>query len=378
MVGIMMAIILLLCSVVLQMAISFLAFEQCQMKNTWMHPNILNYLKRSFVLCMCAFAYHVIHSTIHFHAIDEYGKEIECVTFVVADNCATNKSIATLLEIKFIGCASHRMNLASKLLLEDVEPALLKIQKTMKMLGYLKRAAALRKHTHLGPVTRNVTRWTTDFAMVRRYADLKDIIEKQELTIPVELLINPVEWQNLVSVSANFVILEDITKGLQADNLNMFEARAMVDTVIRLIPDLAVKLSQNAHIVKDPEFESGIVKIITEQTDAMNEEEKKSCEIFLNPQQAPYVPSTSSGSFSQDAVKQAKAMLENKRKYIDLKFVAPTTNKVERLFSLCGLILTDNRSNMHTDTFEMVMMLKANRSVWDVNTVQNVINEHET
>ena len=158
----------------------------------------------------------------------------------------------------------------------------------------------------------------------------------------------------------------------------MFEACAMVDTVMRLIPDLAFKLSQNAHIVKDPEFESGIVKIITEQTDAMNEEEKKSCEIFLNPQQAPYVPSTSSGSFSQDAVKQAKAMLENKRKYIDLKFVAPTTNKVERLFSLCGLILTDNRSNMHTDTFEMVMMLKANRSVWDVNTVQNVINEHET
>ena len=178
------------------------------------------------------------------YSIDEYGKSIDCVTFLVADNCSTNKSVATKLRIKFIGCASHRMNLASRLYLDDFESTLVKIQKTMSLLGHLKRAAALRKFTPLQPITRNLTRWTSDFAMVNRYAELKTIIEKPELSIDTALLVGHDEWRALETASANFVILEDVTRGLQAEKLNMFEARAMTDSVLEHLPELVAKLGQ--------------------------------------------------------------------------------------------------------------------------------------
>ena len=123
--------------------------------------------------------------------------------------------------------------------------------------------------------------------------------------------------------------------------------------------------------MKDPAFESGIVKIISQQTDAMNEQERKSCEIFIHEEQS-IAPSTASSSFAAEAVKKARAALENKRKYIDLTFIPPTTNIVERLFNECRLILTDYRSCMHPDTFQDVMMLKANRTLWNVTLIQKL------
>ena len=43
-----------------------------------------------------------------------YGKGLTNLLFLVGDNAPVNKSIANLLVIPFIGCASHRFNLACK------------------------------------------------------------------------------------------------------------------------------------------------------------------------------------------------------------------------------------------------------------------------
>ena len=76
-----------------------------------------------------------------------------------------------------------------------------------------------------------------------------------------------------------------------------------------------------------------------------------------------------------------KAALRSKRRkvsmgiYADLNFIPPTSNVVERLFSTARLVLTDYRKSMSPSTFECVMFLKFNSSLWDLNLVSKIIKE---
>lgn len=98
-----------------------------------------------------------------------YNKDISMVAFLVADNCATNQRIATLLELPLVGCASHRYNLAVNRYLAAYEPELAAVNSLMVQLRHVNNAAELSKFTDLKPVKRNVTRWSSTFAMVDRY-----------------------------------------------------------------------------------------------------------------------------------------------------------------------------------------------------------------
>ncbi|KAG6962595.1 hypothetical protein JG688_00008523 [Phytophthora aleatoria] len=55
--------------------------------------------------------------------LDVYNKTLDMVAFIVGDNCSTNQSIATKLDVPLVGCASHRFNLAvNKYLAEYFSP----------------------------------------------------------------------------------------------------------------------------------------------------------------------------------------------------------------------------------------------------------------
>lgn len=56
-----------------------------------------------------------------------YGKSMESVAFLTADNTATNPLLARMLGVPFVGCFSHRMNLAVNLMLRKYEPLLDKV-----------------------------------------------------------------------------------------------------------------------------------------------------------------------------------------------------------------------------------------------------------
>lgn len=60
--------------------------------------------------------------------LSTYARSIQSITFLVGDNCETNKSLATLLGVPLIGCASHRFNLAVQKYLRDYENILNKIE----------------------------------------------------------------------------------------------------------------------------------------------------------------------------------------------------------------------------------------------------------
>lgn len=83
---------------------------------------------------------------------------------------------------------------------------------------------------------------------------------------------------------------------------------------------------------------------------------------------------------SDDFVNQAfkKQRIEKgESAYIDTRFITPTSNDVERLFSLAKRTYADNRKSMTVRTLESLLFLKANRDHWDINLVADAIKNSE-
>eukprot|EP00644_Phytophthora_capsici_P002764 jgi/Phyca11/124924/e_gw1.55.228.1 len=117
--------------------------------------------------------------------LDVYGKTLAMVKFVVADNCTTNKSVATKLDVPLIGCASHRFNLAMVRFLSNHEHLINMIQRLMTSLRQPNNAAQLALHTALLPEKANATRWSSVWKMVHKYVCIRDaakhVAEVEEL-----------------------------------------------------------------------------------------------------------------------------------------------------------------------------------------------------
>jgi hypothetical protein len=61
-----------------------------------------------------------------------------------------------------------------------------------------------------------------------------------------------------------------------------------------------------------------------------------------------------------------------------MKHILPTTNIVERLFSRAKIVMTDLRQSMTPRHLELLMMLRLNRSLWDVDAVELAIADANT
>jgi hypothetical protein len=51
--------------------------------------------------------------------------------------------------------------------------------------------------------------------------------------------------------------------------------------------------------------------------------------------------------------------------YLDLRFIRPTTNVCERMFSVAGFTFTKTRQRLLPQSLEMQFFLKANAHLWD-------------
>ena len=71
-------------------------------------------------------------------------------------------------------------------------------------------------------------------------------------------------------------------------------------------------------------------------------------------------------------MKQAK---KQSRNYIDVSFISPTSNVVERLFSLAKLVFSNVRRSLLPRNLEMILFLKTNRDLWDLELVAKVVNQ---
>ncbi|KAG2889388.1 hypothetical protein PC129_g16082 [Phytophthora cactorum] len=80
----------------------------------------------------------------------DYGKQLDQCCFPVADNCAVNRRLATLMGVPLVGCASHRLNRAVQVEMEAYEDDLDAAQKLMIRMRTLKQSAKHRTKRQVG------------------------------------------------------------------------------------------------------------------------------------------------------------------------------------------------------------------------------------
>lgn len=144
-----------------------------------------------------------------------FNKSIDNIAYIVGDNCSVNCKIAEELDVSLVGCASHRLNLAVNLMLAEHDQLLDQVQAIMiKLNNSLIAAAHLRRVTTLRPVLRQATRWSSAFAMVRRYIELKEVMDKIDDDEIASILLSRRDEKALVGVLESLKKFESTSKQL--------------------------------------------------------------------------------------------------------------------------------------------------------------------
>ena len=279
----------------------------------------------------------------------------------------------------FIGCASHRLNLGVKLVIEEYLPVIAAIQTVMVFLRTLKGRALLRNHTTLSPILNNATRWSSTKNMTERYIRLLPAIEK---CAPVDVQLSPFQNRRVQEMLSCLNDLDLLTKALQDESLYMCAVRDYFDAAIDSFPLLERHCSLNSSIVVDSDFESAVVKILKaqqkgddlilscrEQRDANHL--LKKCDLILSAADSSIENDGAELSPFQEKLWQLKKRKVNSssdqsEKYLDLRFLRPTSNICERMFSVAGFAFTKNRQGLIPTNLEMQLFLKANSKWWDI------------
>ena len=304
-----------------------------------------------------------------------YGKSLSNVWFLVGDNAPVNTLLSNLMEVPFIGCASHRFNLACKRFLEPFEENLKQINALMVYLCKIKQAGKLRTQTDLEPVTRNVTRWSSTFAMLKRFFELRPFLDESDKALVCNLPSGR-ECLLLQKLLEDLTELESITIQLQESSISLSDVRSIFDVCIESYPLMKHYLAADAKIVHCPNFESGILKVIDGDIESLSQPELNCVSVFSKEIICVLEKEPISMTLAQ------KGMMNRKRRkispndchhFINLEFIPPTSNVVERLFSSARLVLTDYRKSMSPYSFECIMFLKFNASLWDISTVSKIV-----
>jgi len=175
----------------------------------------------------------------------------------------------------------------------------------------------------------------------------------------------------------DFEFLNKISVKMQKDSLTMDEARALLDLVIARFPDAVHKVGKSAPIVKYPDFENGVVKILQHKENELSVAESDAVGKLLKPvvHEVEAIPNVVEMDDPDDIeatlknVKRRRDNMSTASSYINLEFICPTSNIVERLFSRCKLTLTSLRASMKPDNLESVLFLLYNKQWWDMKTV---------
>ena len=312
-----------------------------------------------------------------------YGKSLGDVCVFVGDNCETNQSISRKTGIALIGCYSHKFNLAVKAHLDECREknAIAAVHDLMVELRTLKNAARLRKLGVKAAKVNNATRWSSIFEMIKRYFEIIEQVECIETTSVQEKLLMRSEHKMLPveDVMIRLKQMEDVTKELQRDDLTLDEARDLFDGMTDLFPEMGHHLDERAEIVVDPTLETAIVKVLRDQRNVLTPSEKAKLECFKENTPLSHSSSVTETedddtlNFAQRLLKKRRVSVHDPSEFMDLSFIPPTSNIVERLFSAAKLVLRDQRASLLPITFEMLLFLKVNRDWWNLQTVHKAM-----
>ncbi|KAF1774318.1 hypothetical protein GQ600_19935 [Phytophthora cactorum] len=132
--------------------------------------------------------------------------------------------------------------------------------------------------------------------------------------------------------------------------------RAPFDHAVKHYPSTSTQLSATSGQVKFPDFESGAVKLLA-----------GSCGVKLAGCSG-QSEEEEGGDATTKKISFAEATLYDEApspSVVDLKWVPPTSNDVERLFSRAGFVYSRLRRSLNSMTLETILFLQYKRSMWD-------------
>ncbi|OWZ13971.1 hypothetical protein PHMEG_00012618 [Phytophthora megakarya] len=253
-----------------------------------------------------------------------------------------------------IGCASHRFNLAMQATLREHSDVLDKVHLLMTKLNTIKNRHWLRELGALIPVFRNSTRWSSTLSMVERYFKSNGVLENID-DDPHCSRQYQVEGACEQEVADGIAVAVDV--------------RLLFDHVIKHFPGTAAGLSPTASLVKFPDFENGVVKLLPGKQSKLSRSERVAVAKLLLPTDCEPKIQTKKRSFAETALANDKPAPSSE----DLKWIPPTSNDVKRLSSRAGIVFSRLRRGMSPTTLESVMFLQQSRSLWDGNVVADAI-----
>ncbi|KAG2808954.1 hypothetical protein PC118_g22295 [Phytophthora cactorum] len=277
--------------------------------------------------------------------LSEFERPWSSVLFVVGDNYSVNQYLGDNGGIPFTGCAIRRLNLAVQLYLEEHSVLIDRANKLMWKPATVKGRGCLGKVTVPHPKFKNETRWSSTRKILERCDKLIPCLRQMDTKDAVKcgadkLMLTASEAMVVSELLKDLVKLDSVTVALQSESLTMSEVRDLFDHSISKYPAMKKYLSSNASILNNPVLE----QVITGKEESGDEKE-------------------SQVSFAQQALKRRR-LTGPSEVYVDTAFILPTSNICERLFSQSKLIFTDQRRVMKPATLEMLVLLKANCTLW--------------
>ncbi|POM58708.1 LOW QUALITY PROTEIN: Hypothetical protein PHPALM_36610 [Phytophthora palmivora] len=283
----------------------------------------------------------------------EYGKHFENCLYLVGDNCATNRRVTILMGVPLVGCASHCLNLAVQNVLGGFNDELAQVKDLM--IKSLSQSAKLRLKTKL---------WSPSDALElhiqhHRYMKLLEFAKNND-----DLAEYP---PSSVANRTLRKLLEDLKK-IESEAVSIADVRCYFDALISLWPGFATYLGPHAAIVHNPNFGYGCVKVQQGDTAELTRSEKTALSRFAVHQDAaqPVPPKDdTTGSF----VEQKRKTSVPTTTYMLVHSILPTSNKVERFFSVAKATLRLQRQRLQPAALETVLLLRMNDELWDANVV---------
>ncbi|KAG3170611.1 hypothetical protein PC128_g18919 [Phytophthora cactorum] len=190
----------------------------------------------------------------------DYGKTLENCVYLVGDNCATNRRLATLMGVPLLGCASHRLNLTTQNLLENFKNELAQVRDLMIKLKSLNQSAKLR-YVQDEIATGIEPSDALELHILHGQPLCKAPWFIQDDDDLAEYLPSPAGNRTLRKLLEDLKKIESVSKELQSKSVSIADVRSYFDALIELWPEFATYLGPRAAIVQNPHFEAGCVKV---------------------------------------------------------------------------------------------------------------------
>ena len=171
---------------------------------------------------------------------------------------------------------------------------------------------------------------------------------------------------------------------LQKEGITLVRVREIFDSLLDDYPELGGHLDPDASIVVNPVFERAVLQISKGQLLTDEERNSVSCMVLPTPMNvddddvAAGIAQDSTTADNLSYAQQLELRIKRRKttnvemsitQYLNLDMLSGTSVSCERLFSLAKFILTDTRKSTSPAVFEAILLLKVNRSEWNVHSV---------